>query len=84
MENFRAEIPTWESTFTSLAVTGFLVPIIPGVLGFKLFGRGIGGILRTFAASSATSITAAHVLSPRSSANLVDGQTTKQELSNQK
>jgi hypothetical protein len=84
MEKFRAELPTWESTFTGLAVTGFLVPLIPGVLGFKLFGRGIGGIIRTFAASSVTSITAAHVLSPRSNANLVDGQSAKQELSSQK
>ena len=46
MEKVLKDVGTLQDTQTRLAATGFLVPWVPQLLGFKLFGGGIGGKVR--------------------------------------
>jgi|SRR5277367_2109599 hypothetical protein len=66
IDNFFNDIGTEESAFVALAITGLLVPWTPALLGFRVFGRGIGGFVRTAAVSSLTTVYTASVtpLSP--------------------
>ena len=54
-----------EIVFAQCAAAGFLVPWIPNLLGFRPFGRGIGGIFRTTVVSSVTSVYGATVFPSR-------------------
>lgn len=64
IDSFFNDIGTEESAFVALALTGLLLPSIPALLGFRLFGRGVGGLVRTAAVSSITTVYAASVPSP--------------------
>jgi hypothetical protein len=64
VDNFFNDIGTEESAFVALAITGLLVPFTPALLGFRVFGRGIGGLFRTAAVSSVTTMYAASVSPP--------------------
>ena len=61
IDHFFNDIGTEESAFVALAITGLFVPFTPALLGFRVFGRGIGGLLRTTAVSSVTTVYAASV-----------------------
>jgi len=64
VDSFFNDIGTEESAFVALALTGLLIPSIPAFLGFRLFGRGLGGFIRTAAVSSITTVYAASVPLP--------------------
>lgn len=59
-----------EDVQTKLAVTGFLVPWVPHLLGFKVFGKGGGGILKCSLAGVALGLYASTVFIPFSVPNL--------------
>ena len=50
------EVGTQEDVFVQCALSGFLLPYVPGLLGFRVFGRGIGGLFRTSVVGVLTSI----------------------------
>jgi hypothetical protein len=64
VDKFQEDVGHFNTHFTNLALTGFLSPWVPGLLGFRIFGKGIGGICRTAAVSTVTAIYTASVSSP--------------------
>lgn len=64
VDKFQEDVGHHSTHLVNLALTGFLTPYIPGLLGFHVFGKGIGGIFRTSVVSSVTAIYAASVTFP--------------------
>ena len=64
VDKFQEDVGHFNTHFTNLALTGFLSPWVPGLLGFRMFGKGIGGICRTAAVSTVTAIYTASVSFP--------------------
>ena len=60
-DDYIARIGRKEVIFAQCAASGFLIPWIPALLGFRVFGKGIGGVFRTTAVGSLSSIFCASV-----------------------
>jgi hypothetical protein len=71
IEEVFGRIGSYEREFVSCTVTGFLVPFVPRISGFHLFGKGLGGLFRNIVVSSLTAGVGGHVHSSLFSANLV-------------
>ena len=71
IEELFGRIGSYEREFVSCTITGFLVPFVPRISGFRPFGKGLGGLFRNIVVSSLTAGVAAHVHPSLFSANLV-------------
>ena len=71
IEELFGKIGSYEREFVSCTITGFLVPFVPRISGFRLFGKGLGGLFRNIVVSSLTAGVAAHVPPSLSSVNSV-------------
>jgi hypothetical protein len=68
MQKFMDKIGSYERDFLLLTATGFWIPRIPRMLGgFRPFGKGFGGFVRTTFVGSLFAGYGAHVITPRSS-----------------
>jgi len=52
---------SYEQEFISCTITGFLVPFVPRIAGFRLFGKGLEGLFRNIVVGSVTAVVGAHV-----------------------
>jgi hypothetical protein len=62
LKKYRRDLGTVESTFAECAITGFIIPWLPSILGFRPFGKGIGGIFRTTIVGTITGLQCASVI----------------------